>query len=208
MSKLELEGWGSELQAEALREGWYLATIAASAEPWAVHNVPAANTLVLADGMFAPTVTSAEHACLIVMRGHKRTHEAARLALQKHSPARYAHMQRTALASPSQSGWQTEFPAFGAMDVTLPAGWADQSHREEVCPKFVQGEYTLWIDFQQATLSEIRCRHKRFVLERREQGSYATVLDTDDWGAVRAQLEGIGSVQQKEVGARSTPPAG
>lgn len=85
---------------------------------------------------------------------------------------------------------RTEFPSFGELDVQLPVGWWDTSNRNEPCPSFRMGLYTLWIDFRDPDLSELRAETPRFSLELRDElGNHVLpVYQSQDWTLMLACL--------------------
>lgn len=78
--------------------------------------------------------------------------------------------------------YRTAFPDFDPATMpAIPAGWNDQSWRNDACPSFVTGEYTVWIDYADPAKRENG--GPRF---RVECGLGFERLATDEWAAVLA----------------------
>lgn len=83
--------------------------------------------------------------------------------------------------------FQTEFPDFPATDMpAIPAGWTDQSWRNDSCPCFNTGNGALvYVDFADTSLREIP-DGTRFNVQADPEihGHNETFLDTDIWDEV------------------------
>ena len=184
--------WTAAAQASALREGWYLTKDTGAR--WKLGYVTLPNSLVLPRG-YAPHLPSLQHAWARVLRGGHDFHAAARALLYSATPQAYDDASRALDAGVQEPRYLLAFPDYGQLDLDVPEGWVDCSDSVDVCPRFQAGPYVLWIDFTSAARSEIRGRHKRFVLECEALESVQTVLETDDWPLMRSRLQLIDTLR-------------
>lgn len=85
-----------------------------------------------------------------------------------------------------------EFPAFGILDVQLPAGFEDQSSAQDSCPRFelggpdylITGEAALviFIDYKEQDAREFSGGPRFLVYVGEDRGGSS--LSTDDWDEV------------------------
>ena len=82
--------------------------------------------------------------------------------------------------------YKTEFPDFGSVDhlvAQLPATFEDQSHHNDMCPKWANDEYEVLIDYEKVEDREVQEIGARFMVLRVGE-PFVGVLDTDDWSEV------------------------
>lgn len=85
-----------------------------------------------------------------------------------------------------------EFPDFGTMDVTIPAGFADSSWHNDVCPSYEKpvrpGVWLkVWVDYADADLREIG--GPRFALQLCDDDGARDIITTDDWADILGAIE-------------------
>jgi hypothetical protein len=80
--------------------------------------------------------------------------------------------------------YKTEFPDF-VLDVTIPAGFEDNSYHNDVCPHFTKDIgasdfLCLWVDFANPSEREYS-GHARFTAERVKDGDQVAYVTSDNW---------------------------
>lgn len=93
---------------------------------------------------------------------------------------------------------KTEFPRYPKLDVTLPAGFVDESWHNETCPGFFNAALSLrlWIDYPNMEDREIQGFGRFSLVHEIEYGSdMREIVSTDNWQEI---LEAIAQFKAKQ----------
>jgi len=88
--------------------------------------------------------------------------------------------------------YREQFPDFDPATMpAIPAGWVDQSWRNDACPCFAVGAVLVWVDY--ADPAERENGGVRFTISNNPDAPGAadhneTLMDGDDWAAVLAYV--------------------
>lgn len=100
--------------------------------------------------------------------------------------------------------YRSEFPDFGTLDVPIPAGFKDQSYRNDVCPKFASDArgLVIWVDYKNRSKREWPDSKRFSVSTWSKDGEVGErpLLETDSWPTVLYSLNTIENMRRKNPG--------